>query len=400
MSIGEIPKERWNIEEYYSEDRSENGKTYSKIGGYLTDIDTFDSLFFNISPLEAETMDPQQRLFLQEAWSALENAGYTKEMLNDKKCGVYVGGGSGDYVKELEKAGIENSAEAFTGMAGSILASRISYFLNLKGPSIALDTACSSSLVAIHQAYWGIVNQEIEMAIAGGVELMITPELHVRSSKTGIISPTGRCATFDESADGTIISEGVGVIVLKSLQKAIEDQDYIYGVIEGIGCNQDGKSNGITAPSALSQEMLETDVYERFSINPETIDYIEAHGTATKLGDPIEVKALTNAFRKFTQKKQFCVLGSVKPNIGHTTAAAGVAGVIKVLLAMKHQLIPQCVNYKEPNKHIDFENSPFYVNTEPLEWKANENEMPRRAAVSSFGFGGTNCHLVIREYRK
>lgn len=225
---------------------------------------------------------------------------------------------------------------------------------------------------------------------------MLTPDLHIQTSKSGMMSPNGKCRPFDQSADGIVLGEAVGVLVLKDYDKAVADGDHIYGIVRASGINQDGKTNGITAPSALSQTMLERSVYEKGNINPEDITLIEAHGTGTKLGDPIEVKALKESFGKYTKKKHYCALGSVKSNIGHTTMAAGVSSVIKVLLAMKNKQIPPLVNYKQLNEHIDLENSPFYINTELKDWVVDEGK-PRMAAVSAFGFSGTNCHLVIEE---
>jgi 3-oxoacyl-(acyl-carrier-protein) synthase/acyl carrier protein len=395
-SIIEVPQERFDVNRYYDPNPLAPIKTYCKLGGYLEDIDKFDPLFFNISPKEAELMDPQQRLFLEEAWRALEDAGYSDRTLSNLKCGVFAGATQGDYGKKLEAYQLDTSAEAFTGLASSILAARISYFLNLTGPSIAIDTACSSSLVAIHQACQSILNDESDMALAGGVMLMLTPDLLIRTSKMGMISPSGKCRTFDQSADGTVFSEGVGVVVLKSLDRALEDRDYIYGVIRGSGLNQDGKTNGITAPSALSQTKLELDVYRRAGVNPQQISYIEAHGTGTPLGDPIEVKALKEAFQTYTPQKQFCAIGSVKTNIGHTTMAAGVASVIKVLLALQHKQIPPLLHFKKENEHINFQETPFYLNTHLQAWDAPKG-MLRMSGVSAFGFSGTNCHLLIEE---
>ena len=398
-SVEEIPEFRWNIDSYYDEKPRTFGKTYCKYGGYLEDVDKFDPLFFNISPREAEFMDPQQRIFLEESWKAIEDAGYTIEMLNNEKCGVFVGATYSDYGQLISKSGLNCTSEAFTGLAPSILASRISYYLNLTGPSITIDTACSSSLVAINQACNSIINNESNIALAGGIMLMLTPDLLIKTSDSGMVSASGKCSTFDNSADGTVFSEGAGVVLLKSLEKAIEDNDYIYGVIRGSIVNQDGKTNGITAPSLSSQAQLEEDLYRKIHINPETISYVEAHGTGTKLGDPIEVKALTKAFRKFTNKNSFCGIGSVKTNIGHTTMASGVISLIKVLLSMKYNLIPPSLHYSVPNEHINFEETPFYVVSEPKEWKREGNNV-RRAAISSFGFSGTNCHMIVDEYIK
>ncbi len=393
--VQEVPKNRWNIDDYFDTDKDAPNKVYSRYGGFLDDIDEFDPLFFKISPKEAESMDPQQRIFMQEAWKALEDAGYTEKELSGSRCGVFIGASSGDYSQELAKNALNNSADAFTGNSTAILPARISYVLNLIGPSMTIDTACSSSLVAIHKAVQSIQSGECTRAVAGGIRVMITSDLFIQSCKMKIISETGKCRTFDESADGIVLSEGVGVVILCKLSEAIKRRKHIYGVIRGSAINQDGKTNGITAPSALSQEKLETEVYTKFNINPENIGYIEAHGTATRLGDPIEVKALTQTFRKFTQEKQFCPIGSVKTNIGHATTAAGVISLIKVLMSFKHGIIPPTLHYNEANKMIDFENSPFFVNKESIPWS---NKHKKMAAISSFGFSGTNCHMVVEEY--
>lgn len=396
--ISEIPKSRWNHEAYYDENSKVPGKTNTKWMGVVPDIDQFDPLFFNISPLEAETMDPQQRLFLMEAWSALEDAGYSSKKLNGVKCGVFVGTSQSDYLKIIEDGEVSNPTDVFTGVSPSILASRISYFLNLNGPSVSLDTACSSSLVAIHEACQSIHAGDSTMAIAGGVRLIMTPDLLIQSSKAGIMSPTGKCRAFDQGADGIVLGDGVGAIILKDYQEAIKDHDHIYGVIKASGINQDGRTNGITAPSAQSQTKLEQQVLRQAMVNPEDITLVETHGTGTKLGDPIEVSALKETFAMFTNKTHYCALSSVKANIGHTSMAAGVAGVIKVLLAMKYKMIPPQIHVNQINEHINLENSPFYINTELKEWKTQKDQ-PRIATVSSFGFSGTNCYIVLEEAR-
>ncbi|WP_245739945.1 beta-ketoacyl synthase N-terminal-like domain-containing protein, partial [Thermoflavimicrobium dichotomicum] len=310
---------------------------YCKHGSLLEDIDQFDPLFFNISGLEATYMDPQQRIFLEEAWKALEDAGYAGSGMDGRLCGVYVGCSGGDYQHLFRD---QAPPQAFWGNAGSVIPARIAYYLNLQGPAVAVDTACSSSLVAIHLACQSLWSNETEMALAGGVFIQSTPAFFAASNRAGMLSPTGHCYTFDDRADGFVPGEGVGVVVLKRLRDAIADGDHIYGVIRGSGINQDGTTNGITAPSAISQERLERHVYDTFGIHPEQIQMVEAHGTGTKLGDPIEYGALTRAFRHYTDKKGYCAIGSIKTNIGHAAAAAGVAGLIKILLAMKHRQIP------------------------------------------------------------
>ncbi|MBN2532031.1 MAG: SDR family NAD(P)-dependent oxidoreductase [Spirochaetales bacterium] len=383
-SVTEVPVERWDITKYYDPDRNAPDKIYCKWGGFVEDVDKFDPLFFNISPAEAEILDPQQRLFLQEVWRALEDAGYTLEKLDNTRCGIFAGVmTSNEYPPHLFNA-------------HSILAARGAYFLNLKASALSVDTACSSSLVATHLACRSLINGESDMMIAGGVTLYLTANPYLSMCRSGMLSPSGKCSTFDDSADGFVPGEGVGVIVLKLLDKAIEDGDTIYGVIKGSGTNQDGKTNGITAPSTQSQLELELDLYENSNINPETIDYVECHGTGTKLGDPIEMDALIQAFKKYTQKKHYCRVGSVKSNIGHTSAASGVVGLIKVLLSLKNGMIPPTINFNKANMHINFEESPFIVNTTLHPWERKAG-LPRRAAISSFGFSGTNVHMIIEE---
>jgi len=394
-AIGEVPRSRWNVNEYYDPDRSAQGKTYSKWLGALDDIDCFDPLFFRISPQEAEYMDPQHRLFLQESYRAFEDAGYSGNALSNKKCGVYLGITTNEYTSLLSRSGTLSAP--VTSNSYAIAAARIAYYLNLKGPAISVDTACSSSLVAIHLASQSLLSGETDMALAGGVTLWLVPESYVAMSQAGMFSPSGQCKTFDDSADGIVNGEGVGAVVLKRLKDAERDNDFIYGVILGSGINQDGKTNGITAPSVNSQIELERSVYARHKINPETISYVETHGTGTRLGDPIELEALATVFREKTTSKNFCALGSVKSNIGHTTAAAGVAGVQKVLLSMRYRTLAPTLNVARENSHFNFNDSPFYISRKKQPWNAVAGSL-RRAAVSSFGFSGTNAHLVIEEY--
>lgn len=394
--ITEIPASRWSVEHYYNPNPETPGKTYCKWIGALDDIDKFDPLFFHITPAEAELMDPQQRLFLENCWSAIEDAGLSISALSGSRCGVFAGCATGDYGKRVSQQ--ELSGQALMGETTSILAARISYLLNLKGPSMAIETACSSSLVAIANACNSLLLHDSDLALAGGVNVLEGPALHIQTSKAGMLSKDGHCYTFDARANGFVPGEGVGVLLLKRLPDAIKDQDTIYGVIRGWGVNQDGKTNGITAPSTNSQRvLLQQEVYERFQINPETITLIEAHGTGTRLGDPIEVEALIDAFQHYTEKKGYCALGSVKSNIGHLLTAAGIAGVLKVVLALKHKMLPPTINFERMNEHISLTDSPFYISTELRPWKERP-EGPRRAGVSAFGFSGTNAHLVIEEY--
>ncbi len=393
-SIRPVPAQRWPAHLHYDADPRKTDKTYCVEGGFLEDVDLFDAEFFGMTGKEAALTDPQHRLFLEEAWGALEDGGYATAEMSGARCGVFVGAGSGDYLTEMQRVGAEQGAHAFWGNTASVMASRLSYFLNLKGVSVAVETACSSSLVAVHLACQSILAGESEMAVAGGVFVSVMPTFHVLASNARMLSPVGRCKTFDQSADGFVPGEGVGAVVLKRLDAALRDGDHVRAVIKGSGVNQDGRTNGITAPSVSSQAELLRGVYERFRIDPETITYVEAHGTGTKLGDPIEIEALSRAFGASTDRRQFCAVGSVKTNIGHTATAAGIAGLLKTLLALDRRQLPPSLHFKQPNEHIDFDNSQFFVNTRLGEWRSDG---PRRAAVSSFGFGGTNAHLVVEE---
>lgn len=395
-SIKEIPKSRWNVDDYYDADLTKKDKVYCKWLGMLDDVDKFDPLFFQISPAEAEVMDPQHRLFLEESYKAFEDAGYARRTLSDKKCGVYMGIMSNEYAHLMATSNSTNVNTTANSFA--IGAARIAYFLNLKGPAIPFDTACSSSLVAIHVACQGLLNNEVDMALAGGVSLYLIPESYVGMCQAGMLSPDGQCKTFDNGANGFVPGEGAGAVVLKRLKDAERDQDHIYGVILGSGINQDGKTNGITAPSVNSQIALEREIYDRYQIHPESISYIEAHGTGTKLGDPIELEALSTVYKEKTTNKNYCAIGSVKSNIGHTSGAAGVASLHKVLLCMQNKTLVPSLNVEKENDIFNFEESPFYISREQKPWVLSSENQLRRAAISSFGFSGTNAHLVIEEY--
>jgi acyl transferase domain-containing protein/enoyl-CoA hydratase/carnithine racemase/acyl carrier protein len=390
-AITEVPPSRWDVEKYYDPDPRKEGSIYCKWIGMLDDIESFDPLFFRISPAEAKNMDPQHRMFLEESYHAFEHAGYARQSLSNTKCGVYVG------IIGSEYASLVPNSVDITGTNPAIGAARIAYFLNLKGPAISIDTACSASLVAIHLACKALLAHETDMALAGGVSIYLHAETYMGMCKAGMLSPDGQCHTFDDGANGFVPGEGVGAVVLKRLEDAERDNDVIHGVIIGSAINQDGKTNGITAPSVKSQIELERGLYALNDIDPETITYVETHGTGTKLGDPIELEALSTVFRERTQKKHYCALGSVKSNIGHTSGAAGVASVQKVLLCMRHRTLVPSLNVKKENTLFDMDDSPFYVSRTTQAWESGDG-MPRRAAVSSFGFSGTNAHLVIEEY--
>ncbi len=407
--ITEIPPERWDWKEYYSEDRLAKNKSTSKCGGFIKEVDKFDAPFFNISPMEAELMDPQQRLLLQTVWKVTEDAGYKASELSGKAVGVYIGVQFNDYQELLQECD-EMKPQIVTGNSHAVLANRISYYMNFKGPSEAIDTACSGSLVAIHHAVKSIQRGESEMAVAGGVSLMLSPKTFLSASKLGVLSPDNHCKTFDESANGYVRGEGIGVILLKPLKQAIKDHDNIYAVIKGSAQNHGGRANSLTAPNSDSQAEVLMAAYRDAGIDPATVTYIEAHGTGTELGDPVEIEGLKKAFKTLSKDNRRtisepkCGLGSVKTNIGHLEPAAGIAGIIKVLLAMRNHTIPASINFHRLNPYINFENSPFYIVSETKDWLPLEdlqgNRIPRRGGVSSFGFGGANAHIVLEEYKK
>ena len=390
-----IPKRRWDVEAYYDPTPPFANKLYCKWLGSLSDIECFDPLFFGISPAEGEMMDPQHRIFLEQSYAALENAGYAGVAMSNTRCGVYFGIMNNEYSDMM--ATHSEGVPSVTGTNDAIGAARISYYLNLKGPAIPINTACSSSLVATHLACQALRCGEVDMALVGGVTLYFSSSSYAGMCAAGMLSPEGRSKAFDNTADGFVPGEGAGVVVLKRLKEAEEAGDNIYATIIGSGINQDGKTNGITAPSKNSQIALQTEVYQRFDINPDSISYAEMHGTGTKLGDPIELGALSHSFKKWTTREQYCAIGSVKSNIGHASAAAGVASMHKVILSMQQQTLVPTLHFNTPNQHFNFAKSPFYVNTECKPWQVEDNS-PRRATVSSFGFSGTNAHLVMEEY--
>ena len=312
----EVPEERWSAAQHFSPDRDQSDKTYGKWGGFLRDHDRFDPLFFNISPREAEYMDPQQRLFLEECWKALEDAGYAERQLAGLRCGVYAGVIGNEYDEMVRRNGRAPDAYQLLGNSASILAARIAYLLNLKGPTLSIDTACSSSLVAVDLACQAMHRGEIDLALAGGVTLYLSERPFVFMSRAGMLAADGKCKTFDRRADGVVPGEGVGVVVLKPLGQALRDRDFIYGIIKASGTNQDGRTNGITAPSAASQTALIQEVHRRAGVSPGTITFVEAHGTGTSLGDPIEVTALTQAFQPEATQPDTCAWELSRPTSG------------------------------------------------------------------------------------
>ena len=392
--ISDIPKNRWNVEEYYNPDPNAKGKMVTKKGGFLKDVEYFDPYFFNISPREAVKMDPQQRLVLEVVWEALEYGAINPESLEGSKTGVFLGISNNDYT--IFQRGISDNLDAYsgTGSAFSVAANRVSFTLDLHGPSIALDTACSSSLTAIHLACNSLKNNESNLAIAGGVNLILTPDLNIAFSQAHMMSPTGSCNSFDESANGYIRSEGCGIIILKRLSEAIAANDNIIAVIKGSAVNQDGKSNGLTAPNKKAQEAVIIEALNNAKVDSNDIDFIEAHGTGTILGDPIEVSAILEVMKNRPKDKPVRI-GSVKSNIGHSESASGIAGIIKTILALKHKTIPANINFKKVNPNISLNEGQIEFVNETKYWEKNKGK--RLAGVSSFGFGGTNAHIVLEE---
>ncbi|WP_368650561.1 amino acid adenylation domain-containing protein [Bacillus inaquosorum] len=394
-SIREYPVSRLkDAADYLKSIQSEFNENQFVKGGYLDEIDRFDYSFFGLAPKTAQFMDPNQRLFLQSAWHAMEDAGYAGNSMNGSRVGVYAGYSKVgyDYERLLSANYPEELHQYIVGNLPSVLASRIAYFLNLKGPAVTVDTACSSSLAAVHIACKSLNSGECVMAIAGGIRTSLLPMrigLDMESSD-------GYTKTFSKDSDGTGSGEGAAAVLLKPLQDAVRDGDHIYGVIKGSAMNQDGTTAGITAPNPAAQtEVIET-AWKDAGIAPETLSFIEAHGTGTKLGDPVEFNGLCKAFEKYTAKKQFCAIGSVKSNIGHLFEAAGVVGLIKSVLMLNQKKNPPLAHFNEPNPFIHFHSSPFYVNQEVAEFTSGDE--PLRGGVSSFGFSGTNAHVVLEEY--
>ena len=373
-------------------------------GGWIADADKFDSLFFDISPREAELMDPQQRLFLETVWKTIEDAGYRKSDLAGSRTGLFVGVAANDYANLLSMRGIGVEAYSATGNAHSVLANRVSFFFDLRGPSEAIDTACSSSLVAIHRAIESLESGSSEAAIVGGVNLLASPAAFVAFEKAGMLSADGRCKSFDARADGYVRGEGVGAILLKPLCRALADGDSIRALILGSAENHGGHVQSLTVPNPLAQAQLLSEAFARAGVDPGAIGYIEAHGTGTPLGDPIEINGLKKAFAERSDQvpQPRCAIGAVKSSIGHLETAAGIAGIIKVLLAMRHRRIPANVHFTTLNPYIQVTGTPFYFPAATTDWEPLRDRdgrpLPRRAGVSSFGFGGANAHVVLEEF--
>ncbi len=405
--ITEIPESRWDWHEYYSENRDNSGHHFSKWGGFISGVDEFDPRFFNISPREAVFVDPQERLFLQHAWMAIEDAGYTRTSLQIPheqdlagQVGVYVGVMYSEYQLFGAEASMRGKRMSIPGSYASI-ANRVSYVLNLHGPSMTLDTMCSSSLVAIQLACQDLKLGRTKLAIAGGVNVTIHPNKYLFLSDGQFISTDGHCQSFGEGGDGYIPGEGVGAVILKRLSDAIQDGNHIYGIIKGIALNHGGKTNGYSVPNPQAQTSVINRALAESKTNPRHISYIEAHGTGTKLGDPIEIAAISKAFQQHTQDNEFCFIGSNKSNIGHCESAAGISALTKVLLQMKYRKIVPSLHSKTLNPYIDFQKTPFIVNQTLREWEQpviDGQKIPRIAGISAFGAGGSNAHVIVQEY--
>jgi acyl transferase domain-containing protein/acyl carrier protein len=395
--VREISSDRWDADAYYDSNPDAPGKIATRFGGFLDQVDRFEPQFFEIAPREALTMDPQQRLLLEVSWEALEHAGQSPVGLGHTRTGVYIGISSNDYAQLLLEAGDPALVDMYyaSGIAHSIASGRLSYVLGLQGPSISVDTACSSSLVAVHLACQGLRNGECRLALAGGVNVILSPQIFSALSRARMLAADGKCKTFDAAANGFVRGEGCGMVVLKRLEDAMADGDRILALIRGSAVNQDGPSSGLTAPNGPSQEAVLRDALANAAVSARDVSYVEAHGTGTSLGDPIEVQSLGAVFGPGREMATPLLIGSLKTNVGHLEAAAGVSGLIKVVLSLQHREIPQHLHFKQPSPHIPWDRLPVRVITEREPWRPLNGK--RIAGVSSFGFSGTNAHVVLEE---
>ncbi|QKQ73737.1 type I polyketide synthase [Nostoc sp. TCL240-02] len=389
----EIPSDRWSVDSYYTPHPDTPGKMYTRRGSFIDQVDGFDADFFGIAPREAVSIDPQQRLLLEVAWEALENAGQSTEKLEGSATGVFIGISTNDYARFHINSGDPNRIDAysFIGCTPSVVSGRLSYVFGLQGPSLTIDTACSSSLTAIHLACESLRKRECNLALAGGVNLMLAPETTIYFCQVKALAADGRCKTFDAAADGYGRGEGCGVVVLKHLRDALADGDRILGLIRGSAVNQDGRSNGMTAPNGSAQQAVIRQALAAAAVQPQEIGYVEAHGTGTVLGDPIEIRALASVLCAGRSQDNSLIVGSVKTNIGHLEAAAGIAGIIKVVLALQHRQIPPHLHFQKANPHIDWQELPLVIPTQLTPWTSDR----LLAGVSSFGMSGTNAHVVL-----
>jgi len=396
-TISEIPPSRWDVDAYYNPNPAAPGKIYCRYGGFLKDVENFDPQFFGISPREAMSLDPQQRLLLEVSYEALEHANCAPDSLFESRTGVFVGLISTDYAMTILPNPEQIDAYFGTGNSYSVSAGRLSYILGLTGPCMTVDTSCSSSLVALHLASHSLRRRECDMSLVCGANLILAPMLSITFSKAGMLAADGRCKTFDASANGYARGEGCGVVILKRLSDAVANHDNILAVIRGSAVNQDGPSGGLTVPNGPSQEKVIREALQNSRVEPSQVSYIEAHGTGTSLGDPIEIGALTAVFGKNRTQDQPLIVSSVKTNVGHLESAAGMASLIKVILSLQHEEIPPHLHFSKPNPHIPWDRIAIKVPTERVPWLSGEK--PRIAGISSFGFSGTNAHVLVEDFR-
>ena len=394
-AITEIPGDRWPLGDWFDESQDAAGKMYTRHGGFIEDVKSFDAEFFGIAPVEAASMDPQQRLVLELAWEALEYAGHAPSSLAGSRTGVYLGIANGDYGRALFARPDLIDPYLSPGNAYSVAAGRVAYVLGLNGPAIAIDTACSSSLVALHLACQALRQRDCDLALVGGVNLILSPEMNVNFSKAGMMARDGRCRTFDAEAAGYVRGEGGGMVVVRRLREALAAGDRILAIVRGSAINQDGRSNGLTAPNGPAQQAVVRAALDAAGIAPALVGYVEAHGTGTSLGDPIEVGALAGVLSEGREASSPLVLGSVKTNIGHLEAAAGIAGLIKTVIALERHEIPAHLHLKTPNPFIDWTALPITIPNTTIPWEAIDDR--RIAGVSSFGFSGTNAHVILED---
>ncbi|OKP94479.1 beta-ketoacyl synthase N-terminal-like domain-containing protein [Paenibacillus sp. P32E] len=409
--ITEIPSERWDWQAFYGDPMKETNKSQCKWGGFLKDAASFDPLFFRMSPNEALLLDPQQRKFLETVWQTIEDAGYSPSSLAGSQTGVFVGVTNNEYTDLIAESGLPVDAHSIVSNAHFLIANRTSYIFDFHGPSEAVDTACSSSAVALHRAVMSLQAGECRLAVAGGVNLLASPRSMAAFDKAGMLSKSGRCSTFDKQADGFVRGEGIGALLLKPLAQAEADRDLIYAVIRGTAVNHSGRSKSFTAPNPSGQAAVIKDAVARGGIDPSAVSYIEVHGTATTLGDTVELEGIKNAFAELGKQRgtptvpaPACGLGSVKSNAGHLEAASGMASLLKVILALRAKELPPSIHCGELNPFIQLDDSPFYIVRERQEWRqpvdASNRKLPRVAGINVFGAGGVNAHIIIGEYEQ